>query len=85
MSIAKPAALRKIAFGLRRLAAIGEGGITITTGYRGGKGNQVFTINQKDLAYSCGVSLRTLRRYLWLFESYGILEVKRWRYRAFGP
>jgi hypothetical protein len=35
---AKPAALRKIAFGLRRLAAIGEGGVTITTAYRAGKG-----------------------------------------------
>ena len=68
---AKPAALRKIAYGLRKLAAIGEGGVTISTAYRAGKGNQVFTINQKDLAYSCNVSLRTLRQYLWLFESYG--------------
>jgi hypothetical protein len=81
---ARPAALRKMAFGFRRLAAIGQGGITIATPARTGLGNQVFTMNEKDLAEACNVSVRTLQRYLWLFESYGILEVKRWRYRAFG-
>lgn len=82
---AKPATLRKIARGLRQLGAVGQGGITIGTADRAGKGNQVFTINQKDLAYACNTSVTSIRRYLWLFESYGILEVKRWRYRAFGP
>jgi response regulator of citrate/malate metabolism len=66
---AKPKALRKIAFALRKLGA----------------GNQPFTMNEWELAKACSVSKRTLQRYLPLFESYGILEVKRWRYRLFGP
>ncbi len=65
---ARPAALRKIAYGLRKLGA----------------GCAVFTMNQRDLAAQCGVSVRTLQRYLPLFESYGILDVKRWRWREFG-
>ncbi len=80
----KPKALRKIAYGLRKLAANGTG-ISVGSPARAGLGNQVFTMNQKDLAKACGVSVKTLQRYLWLFESYGILEVKRWRYRVFGP
>ena len=66
---ARPKALRKMAFGLRKLGA----------------GNQPFTMNERKLAEACGVSRTTLKRYLWLFESYGILEVKRWRYRQIGP
>lgn len=65
---AKPKALRKIAFGLRKLGA----------------GNAVFTMNEWELAAACGVSLRSIQRYLPLFESYGIIEVKRWRYREIG-
>jgi hypothetical protein len=65
---AKPKAIRKIAYGLRKLGA----------------GYAVFTMNQFDLAAACGVSVRTLARYLPLFESYGIIDVKRWRYRSFG-
>lgn len=65
---AKPKAIRKIAYGLRKL----------------GTGYAVFTMNEWKLAEACGVSRRTLIRYLPLFESYGILEVKRWRYREFG-
>lgn len=81
---ARPKALRRIAFGLRRLGAQ-----DIDLGYdyqprpSSGKamGNRVFTINEYDLAEHCHVSRRTLQRYLPLFESYGVLEVKRWRYR----
>ena len=65
---ANPKALRTIAYGLRKLGA----------------GNAVFTMSERELAERCGVSLRTWQRYLWLFESWGILEVKRWRYRANG-
>jgi response regulator of citrate/malate metabolism len=65
---AKPKAIRKIAYGLRQLGA----------------GNEVFTMAEWELAEACGVSKRTLQRYIGLFESYGILEVKRWRYRANG-
>jgi hypothetical protein len=79
----KPKALRKIAYGLRKLGSVGEG-IAVATPRRLGQGNQVFTMNERQLAESCGVSVRTLQRYLWLFESYGILEVKRWRYRQIG-
>lgn len=81
---ARPAALRKIAYGLRQLGAVGDGE-QASAASRVGKGNQVFTVNQRNLAASCGVSVKTLQRYLPLFESYGILEVKRWRYRRFGP
>lgn len=85
---ARPAALRKIAYGLRVLGARGA-----DTGHdiqprepeRAGQGNYVFTLNQWRLAEACGVSRRTLSRRLPLFERFGILEVKRWRYREFGP
>jgi hypothetical protein len=50
-----------------------------------GAGNAVFTMNQYELAKACGVSRRSIVRYLPLFEQYGILEVKRWRYRKTGP
>lgn len=80
---AKPKALRKIAYGLRRLGANGAGN-PVGSDARIGQGNQVFTLNEWDLAKACGVSVRTLQRYLPLFESYGILEVKRWRYRKTG-
>ncbi len=66
---AKPKAIRKIAFGLRKLGA----------------GNAVFTMNQWQLAAVCGVSKKTLQRYLPIFESYGIVEVKRWRYKKMSP
>jgi len=75
---AKPPALRKIAYGLRQLGATG------TDGRGDGSGNEVFTMSEYELAERCGVSLRTLQRYIGVFESYGILEVKRWRYRAHG-
>ena len=65
---ANPKALRKIAYGLRKLGA----------------GNQPFTIDEWELAKRCDVPKRTLQRYLPVFERYGILEVKRWRYRTFG-
>jgi len=77
---AKPKALRKIAFGLRQLGATGDGSQPNL-----GKGNMPFTINEFELAERCNVSVRTLKRYLPLFETYGILEVKRWRYREIGP
>lgn len=80
---AKPKALRKIAYGLRRLGALGDGN-QLGTDSRRGQGNQVFTMNEWELAKECRVSRRTLQRYLPLFESYGILEVKRWRYRKTG-
>jgi hypothetical protein len=76
-------ALRKIAFGLRGLSALGDGNQAGADSRRG-QGNQVFTMNEWELAEECGVSRRTLQRYLPLFESYGILEVKRWRYRKTG-
>jgi len=65
---AKPKALRKIAHGLRQMGA----------------GNEVFTMAEWELADACDVGLRTLQRYIGVFESYGILEVKRWRYRVNG-
>ena len=65
---AKPKAIRKIAFGLRKLGA----------------GSAPFTMAEWELAKQCNVSKRTLQRYLPLFESYGILEIKRWRYLNFG-
>jgi hypothetical protein len=82
---AKPKALRKMAFHLRRLAA--NGYVDGDYDYqprdesKAGMGNLVFTISEKALAEHCRVSRRTLQRYLPLFESYGIIEVKRWRYR----
>jgi hypothetical protein len=79
----KPRALRKMARGLRVLGAIGDGSQPGTDS-RQGQGNQVFTMNEWELAKACDVSRRTLQRYLPLFESYGILEVKRWRYRKTG-
>jgi len=81
---AKPPALRKIAFTLRRLGALGHGSHTYQSSARLSMGNQVFTLDERRLAKACGVSVRTLQRYLPLFESYGILEVKRWRYRKHG-
>ena len=65
---ARPKALRKMAYGLRKLGA----------------GYEVFTMSEREMAAKCQVSVRTLQRYLPLFESYGIIEVKRWRYREFG-
>jgi hypothetical protein len=79
----KPKALRKIAYGLRQLGASGAGN-PVGSDARIGQGNQVFTMNEWELAKACGVSRRTLQRYIGLFESYGILEVKRWRYRKTG-
>ena len=66
---AKPKAIRKIAFGLRKLGA----------------GNAVFTMNEWELAAACGVSRTSIQRYIPVFERFGILEVKRWRYRKNGP
>lgn len=65
---AKPKALRSMARALRRLGASGE----------------PFTMNEPDLAKFAGVSIRTWARYVPVFERYGMLEVKRWRYRSFG-
>lgn len=81
---AKPKALRRIAFGLRQLGAVGiDGGYDIEPRHpeKPGMGNHVFTLNEHELAKHCYVSRRTLQRYIPLFESYGIVEVKRWRYR----
>jgi hypothetical protein len=80
---AKPKALRTMAYGLRRLGATGDGQ-QLAADNRAGIGNQVFTMTQPELAKALGVSVRTLQRRLPLFESYGILEVKRWRYRKNG-
>jgi hypothetical protein len=79
---AKPKAIRKIAYGLRKLGATGNGCPHCSPNR--GTGNEVFTMSQPEFASALGVSLRTLQRYLPLFESYGILEVKRWRYRVSG-
>jgi hypothetical protein len=49
------------------------------------QGGKVFTINEYKLAGMAGVGVRTFRRYLPVFESYGVLEVYRWRYRKNGP
>jgi hypothetical protein len=89
---AHPPALRTIARGLRRLGAVGDGtrpacplcGNPRDPANRDGQGNQVFTLCQDQLAEVLEVSVRTLQRYLPLFESYGILELKRWRYRQIG-
>lgn len=81
---ARPPALRMIAYGLRKLGAVGEGN-RITSDQQLGAGNQPFTINQWELAKRCGVSKTTLKRYMPVFERYGIVEVKRWRYREVGP
>ena len=75
---AEPKPLRKIAYALRKLGAQGidDSG--------DGSGNEVFTLYEWDLAARCGVKLRTWQRYVGVFESYGILEVKRWRHRKYG-
>jgi len=65
---ARPKALRKIARGLRKA----------------GLWQQPRTMCEAELANLCGVSVRTLARYLPVFENYGVIEVKRWRYRFFG-
>lgn len=75
---AKPKALRKIAYGLRKLGAQG------VDGEGDGSGHEVFTIDEWELARRCRVSRRTLQRYLPLFETYGILEAKRWRQMKTG-
>jgi len=41
-------------------------------------------MNEWELAKFAGVSKRTWQRYEPVFEEWGILEVKRWRYRKFG-
>jgi hypothetical protein len=66
---AKPPALRKIAHALRYLST----------------GDKPFTIAQWELAAHAQVSRRTLQRYLPAFEAYGVVEIKRWRYKIFGP
>ena len=66
---AKPPALRKIAYALRKLGA----------------GHEPFTAPEWRIAKEAGVSVRTVRRYLGVFESYGVIEVKRWRYSSFVP
>jgi hypothetical protein len=66
---AKPKALRSMAKALRVLAADGE----------------PFTMAQWELAKLAGISVRSWKRYAPVFERYGILEVKRWRYRRIGP
>lgn len=71
---AKPKAIRRIAYGLRK-ASVMEA--------RDGQ-MRPFTIAEWELARICGVSRRTLQRYIPLFESYGVLEVKRWRHREIG-
>jgi hypothetical protein len=81
---AKPKALRKIAYGLRRLGATGVPCPRCGQTSGDGSGNEVFTLAEWDLAKRCGVKLRTWQRYVGVFESYGILEVKRWRYRVRG-
>jgi hypothetical protein len=81
---AKPEGLRKIAYGLRRLGARGAPCPKCGQPSGDGSGNEVFTMCQAELAKECDVSLKTLQRYTGTFESYGILEVKRWRYRVRG-
>jgi hypothetical protein len=83
-----PPALRKIAHGLRQLGANGADtghDIQPRTPSGDGRGSKVFTLNQWELAKACGVSRGTLKRYLSVFERYGILEIKRWRYKEVGP
>ena len=65
---ARPPALRKIARALKKLGA----------------DEKPFTMNQWQLAAEAGISKRTWQRYESVFEEWGILEVKRWRYRKFG-
>ena len=65
---AKPPALRKMARALRVLGASEE----------------PFTMAQWKLAKLAGISERSWKRYAPVFERYGMLEVKRWRYRSFG-
>jgi hypothetical protein len=66
---ATPRALRKMARAIRKLGVDGK----------------PFTMNQWELAAAAGVAKRTWQRYEPVFEEWGILEVKRWRYRRFGP
>ena len=56
---AKPQALRKIAYAFRKLGA----------------GDEPFTVAEWELAKVAGVSPRTIRRYLGVFERYGVIEV----------
>ena len=65
---AHPVSIRKIARALKKLGA----------------SEKPFTMNERDLAKAAGISVRTWARYAPLFEEWGILEVKRWRYRKFG-
>jgi hypothetical protein len=65
---AKPPALRKIARALKILGA----------------DEKPFTMNQWELAKEAGISKHTWQRHAPVFEQWGILEVKRWRYRKFG-
>lgn len=66
---AKPRAIRKMAIALRKLGAEHDG---------------PFTIHQYKLAKLADVPVRTWQRWLPLFEKWGVIEVKRWRYRHFG-
>lgn len=70
---ADPPALRTIAGGL---AALGDDVVTFTQRERDSK-----QAPMRQLARVCGVSPRTLCRYLPLFEAYGVIEVKRWQRR----
>jgi hypothetical protein len=65
---ARPKSLRKMAFALRQL---NNNGVP-------------FTMHEWELAEKADVSLRTWQRNVHIFEEWGILEVKRWRYRKFG-
>jgi hypothetical protein len=65
---ARPPALRKMARALKKLGA----------------DERPFTMNQWELAERAGIAKRTWQRYEPVFEQWGILEVKRWRYREFG-
>lgn len=66
---AKPRSIRKIARAIRKLGAINHG---------------PFTINEWELAKHADVGRRTVQRYVPVFEQWGILQVKRWRYSEIG-
>lgn len=83
----KPKAFQTIAKGLCAFGndvvtftAPGESEYALTA--RGYKKKRIGPISL--LAAKCGVSKRTMSRYLPVFEAYGVVEVYRWRYRERG-
>jgi hypothetical protein len=66
---AKPVCIRKLARAIRELGAAAGG---------------PFTIDQWELAKQAGIGRRSVQRYVPVFEQWGILQVKRWRYAEIG-